>query len=69
MRGKRVTIDFSGDALEALDYIARELGVCRIDALLKTIALMRFVAKEHLSGARILFVNEKERYIKQIVQL
>ncbi|OGN27182.1 MAG: hypothetical protein A2941_03330 [Candidatus Yanofskybacteria bacterium RIFCSPLOWO2_01_FULL_49_17] len=66
---KRLSVDFSGDALNCVDYIAQELAICRGDALLHAIGLMRFVAKELNSGNRILIVNEKEGYKKQIVQL
>ena len=69
VKGKRLTIDFSEDSLEAIDYIAQELNICRADALRHTIGLMGFVAKEFNSGNRILIVNEEKGYIKQIVQL
>ena len=39
---KRLSVDFSGDALNCVDYIAQELAICRGDALLHAIGLMRF---------------------------
>jgi len=65
----RITVDFSDKAFEAVEEIAKELSTTKAEALRKAIGLMRYVAKEQKSGAKLIIENPKENTKKEIVPL
>jgi len=65
----RITVDFSDDAFEAVEDIAKELSTTKAEALRKSIALMRYVAKERKKGGKLVIEDPKENTKKEIVQL
>lgn len=66
---KRVTVDFSDEAYEALNEIAKSLSTTKAEALRKALGLMRFALKEKERGGRLIFENEKENIKRELVQL
>ena len=69
MKGKtvRVTADFSPQAYEELEEIAKQLGTTKVEAIRKALGLLKYIGEEKRKGASIIVRNNKKE--KEIVTI
>lgn len=66
---RRVTVDFSQEAYEAIETIAGKLGTTKSEALRKALGLMRFILEEKGKGAKLIVEGPEPRERREIIQL
>jgi predicted transcriptional regulator len=65
----RVTVDFSDEAYEAVDTIAKKLDTSKSEALRRALGLFRFVMEERNKGAKLILEGPKRGERREIIQL
>jgi hypothetical protein len=66
---KRVTVDFSDEAFEAVDHISKKLSTSKSEALRKALGLMAFVLDEKKKGAKLILEGPERGERREIIQL
>jgi hypothetical protein len=66
---RRVTVDFSREAYEAIEQIAHVLNTTKSEALRKALGLMRFVLDERGKGAKLIIEGPERNERREIIHL
>ena len=64
-----VTVDFSNEAMEAVDEISKTLHTSKTEALRKALGLMRFVLAEKGKGAKLIIEGPQRSERREVVEL
>lgn len=65
----RLTVEFSDDAYNLLEELAKEMGNSKKEAIRKSLSLLKIAIDEQRQGSSLEFTNEKRNYRKEVAFL